>query len=185
MQLKTSEMETIAGLPFLQENYEDEGVDVGAALAQVRAKQISERETLSQGVARKIMELLKAGRRDFPTFEIPDPSATIAVPTRILPQRFSKVMRSDLLAGQQTVPHIEHEGYVHIISPLRNKPGDFRQLGGLLISTHPLFDIVDTIHLGRSSLPGEAIKTDAAGLTDHPEALAFLFHTQNYLDRLE
>lgn len=173
-------LEAVEHLGFLHATYHEAGINV----VDTRTAAMRRTIPLSQRVAGTIMDMLKAGQREFPIVDIADPTGTLAVPTQLVPNSFNEVTTRNVLDDRPGRPHVSHEAHLYVVSRMPEGSVRFRTLGALTISTGVNFDKVDKISLSRPDAADVIVGTDNMGFTDNPEAVAFLAHTRNYLNAI-
>jgi hypothetical protein len=164
--------------PFLYSFYSDDGWKPDQELLQ----KYTEATQLKFKVATQIIDLLKAGRREFPTLTVPDPTETLEFDLQMVPQVFEAVTYKDLLYGSNKTTE-EYRAHVDMQAPYRDNPGMYRRVGALEVETHPISADIDVVSLSRGSGADEVVYTSFVN-RDSQEALGFIGLTAAYLDAL-
>lgn len=176
------QFEPVADFLFLEDVYREEGVDLAHIRHDIRIRNLA----LCNTVAGVIMDMLITGQEDFPILEVPDPTGSITIPTKLELQAFRKVTNKDL----QKLPHPApitskfHEADLNVLSPYRDSSLIHRSLGGLSISTSQGFSSIESIRLSRGHKVSHDLNSEVMRHYVDPTALALVDHVNSYLNQL-
>ena len=164
--------------PFLESVYRDAGRNPD----QERLQAYGEATELKFKVAIQIIDLLKAGKREFPILTVVDPTETVELDLQMVPFAFEAVSHKDLLRDDAKT----RKGYrasVDMRSPDRDSPQKHRRVGGLKIETYPNMTDIDVVSLARDRRADEVLHTSFMN-EDSQEVLGFIGMVASYLDAL-
>jgi hypothetical protein len=170
--------------PFLQTFYEEKGIRPGQELGPGTEPPAGISDIASQKikVATRIVDLLIAGEREFPTVTLPDPTGTLELDLQLVTERFDAVTYTDLLGRDHKV----NKGFkaaIELISPYRNSPEQYRRVGGLQVEKQARMTDIEAVSLARADARDEDLQTGYLK-RDSKEVFGFIGLTAAYLDAI-